>query len=195
MRYFYVFHDDGDTLTLQQRENTLDNIAWYGEAKDPKKGPLTVLAALEETTKDWSNVLDQTYKMGSTVFLTNSYTGCNKNNTTDEINCLSNVYTLPERTGKARMITVQEAVNLGCKWTKNSCPVWMYNYLYSSITNGGTVKGKVTSYWTMNVPTSDSSTWVWGIHDNGNLYYGSYNQTDSTNYGVRAVVQIKKNYL
>ena len=29
-KYFYVLHDDGANMTLQQRENTVRNIAWHG---------------------------------------------------------------------------------------------------------------------------------------------------------------------
>ena len=81
----------------------------------------------------WSNVNVQTYTMGTTVFRDNAYTGCSSSSS-----CTTNTYTLASRTAKARMITVQEAKALGCSEATKSCPIWMYNYLYKSSSNGGT---------------------------------------------------------
>jgi len=53
-RYFHVISDDGDTLTLQQRDNTLDTAMWYdsraSKKSDTSKGPLTALSLLENAT-------------------------------------------------------------------------------------------------------------------------------------------------
>ena len=76
-KYFHVLHDDGETITLQQRENTVYNKAWYADSDDNTKGPLTILPVLEEATSGWSNVFEQTYIMGTTIFNgTDAYTGC-----------------------------------------------------------------------------------------------------------------------
>ena len=76
-RTFFVLHDDGDKLTLQDRENLVNNIKWYADAQDNTHGPITALTALESATSSWSNVEDQTYEMGVTNFNgTNAYTGC-----------------------------------------------------------------------------------------------------------------------
>jgi len=127
------------------------------------------LPALESATSGWTNVLDQTYTMGTTIFKDNAFTECSSYNS-----CTTNTYTLGERTAKARMITVQEAHGLGCTGSPKSCPIWMYNYLSfssssggsgsggSSSSNGGTVNqtggeyGSNDGYWTMNANSSVS---------------------------------------
>lgn len=135
--YFYVLHDDGATLTLQQRENTVKNVPWiskedyiaaggteaeYGTEGNNTKGPITAIKKLEEATKTWSNVNDMTYQMGTTNFNgTNAFTGCAYSTTDYKITCNVNTYnsdetalTFPKRTAKARMITAQEASSTSC---------------------------------------------------------------------------------
>ena len=75
-KVFYVLHDDGATITMQQRENTVRNIAWYQDANDNTKGPLTILPYLEAATSTWTNVEFQEYTAGYTNFYENAYTGC-----------------------------------------------------------------------------------------------------------------------
>ena len=138
--YFYVLHDDGATLTLQQRENTVKNVPWiskedyitaggteaeYGTDGNNTKGPITAIKKLEEATKTWSNVNDMTYQMGTTNFNgTNAFTGCTYSTTDYKNTCSVNTYnsdanslTFPKRTAKARMITAQEV-------SSTSCLVW-----------------------------------------------------------------------
>jgi len=186
-KYFHVISDDGDTLTLQQRENTVAEVMWYAESKDSRKGPITVLPMLEETTKDWVNVLDQTYTLGTTVFKDNAFTGCKKDDTTYVYSCTTNTYTLGERTAKARMLSMQEALSLGCNSSFQSCPVWMYNYLSSSTNYGGTVnEGKGYAYWLMNA----YYPYTYACHLN---YLGTLSGSATTvTQGARAVVKIKK---
>lgn len=134
--YFYVLHDDGATLTLQQRENTVKNVPWiskedyiaaggteaeYGTDGNNTKGPITAITKLEEATKTWSNVNDMTYQMGTTNFNgTNAFTGCAADSNY-KVTCSVNTYnsdetalTFPKRTAKARMITIQEANSTSC---------------------------------------------------------------------------------
>lgn len=184
--YFYVLHDDGETMTLQQRENTVYNTAWYLDANNNTKGPLTILPSLEDKTKDWTNVNDQTYTMGTTNFNnTNAFTKCS------DTACTANSYTLTERVAKARMITLQETIALGCKSTEKTCPIWMNNYLNNSTTYGGTnndsTDDKNLGYWTMS--TATDSTKAYAIVSGGNT---SALNTTSTDYGARAVVVINK---
>ena len=138
-------------------------------------------------------MLDQTYSLGTTVFKDNAFTGCSYDGTNKVYNCTTNVYTLEQRISKASMISVQEAHSLGCTQDNQSCPVWVYNYLYDA-SNRGTVNqsggdyGANYGYWTMNGRSSDS-TIAWRVYFCGVL-------TDArTNYnlgGVRAVVVIEK---
>ncbi len=179
--YFYVVSDNGDTLTLQQRENTVNATAWREGGNSTKEGPITLLPSLENATKGWSNVLDQTYILGTTVFKDNPYTECTTYNT-----CTTNAYTMEKRTAKARLITLQEAVSLGCTTVNKSCPVWMYNYLKGSITNGGTNDGTDYTYWTS---TAIKSDYAWRIY-----YYARVGKDGTSDIlgGARAVVVIEK---
>lgn len=203
-KYFYVLEDKGTTLTMQQRENTVNSTAWYvEEAVDENgtsttlsnntKGPLTVLTKLEEATSGWTNVNDQTYAIGTTIFAgDNAYTACT-GSTGTELTCNSNIYTLESRTAKARMITGQEVNKTGCKiYTESdTCPIWMYNYLNGSTEYGGTVDSSSDSdysYWTMSVHSA-STTSAWVIRRYAQL---NVNETNSTETGARAVVEINK---
>ena len=183
-KYFHVLHDDGETMTLQQRENTVYNTAWYSP-NDNRKGPLTILPVLENATSGWTNVNNQTYTMGTTTFKTNAYTGCTSSG------CTTNTYTLGERTAKARMITMQEALSLGCTKSSQSCPNWMNNYLNESTSYGGTVNDTTGDhnygYWTMSANSSDTSS-VWYVDS-----YGSVGSIQPYPYfGARAVVVVSK---
>ena len=197
-KYFHVLHDDGATMTLQQRENIVKNRAWYyddaGVSGDNTIGPLDVLPELESATTGWTNVNDQTYTMGTTNFNnTNSYTGCSSYNS-----CTANTYTLAQRTAKARMITVQEAAALGCTASSKSCPIWVYNYLGCSTNYGGIVnEGSCQNpdnrgYWTMSTYSSkhtmsNAFAYAWLVDESGSLTEGYYYA-----YGARAVVVINK---
>lgn len=185
-KLFYVLHDDGNKLTLQQRENTVYNTSWYAESDDNTKGPLTLLPRLEDATKNWSNVGYQTYTMGTTNFNnTNAFTGCGKTG------CTINTYTLDERTAKSRMITIQEALALGCTNTMKTCPIWMSNYLNDSTTYGGTDDDKKDEknlgYWMMSTDSDSTKSYI--ATDDGNI--GVWEVT-SIDFGARAVVQVSK---
>ena len=198
---FHVMFDNGSTLTMQSQKNTIYNTQWinksdyleaggseadFGTDGNSNKGPLTVLSALENATKGWSNVNDQIYTMGTTVFKTNKYTGCS------DTSCTTNLYTLPERTAKSRMITHQEAASLGCGISAWTCPQWMYNYLDSTYGGNRDVNAG-TDYWTMSASTVFEMV-TWTI-----VKYGKLNEnTTMTHYevddflGARAVVIVSK---
>ncbi|MBO5414869.1 MAG: hypothetical protein J6A17_04495 [Bacilli bacterium] len=199
-KYFHVIEDKGTTMTMQQRENTINNVAWYAEettnadgttttTANNTKGPLTILPKLEEATSTWTNVNDQTYTMGTTVFKDNAFTGCSSYNS-----CTTNTYTLDSRTAKARMITIQETLNVGCTGTVQSCPIWMHNYLYNSTQYGGTVNentgpsGSINSgYWTISAYSLNSLS-AWRVFSDA---YAAAGYTYGT-FGARAVVEINK---
>jgi len=182
-KYFHVVSDGSDTIILQQRENTLNSISWNSNS-DNAKGPLVVLPALENATSNWTNVLDQTYTLGTTVFKNNAYTGCSTYNS-----CSTNTYTLGQRTGKARMLTIQEASSFGCTYSNQTCPVWMHNYLKDSTNSGGTVnQGNDYGYWTLSVLSSNNA-YVFGVNYGGNVT-SNYN-TNATR-GARAVIKVNK---
>ena len=204
---FHVMYDNGSTLTMQSQKNTVYNTMCISKADYETEntdktscgydscndeGPMTVLIALERATNSWTNVNDQNYTMGTTSFKTNAFTGCNEYNS-----CTTNTYTLPSRTVKARMITLQEAVNLGCATTAKSCPTWMSNYLNGSTNYGGSVSDNSTDattgaknrgYWTMSVGISDvNKGWITTYGGSVSLAYNW-----DVNRGARAVVVVSK---
>lgn len=149
------------------------------------------MPALQSTTASWTNVNTQTYIMGTTIFKYNAYTGCNEN-----LSCTTNIYTLSEKTARARMITVQEATALGCSRVGHSCPIWMINYFLDSTEHGGTVNDSKANYdyWTMSASLIDSLS-VFVVSRYGHLYgeSGLFAARTSSKYtGTRAVVVINK---
>ncbi len=197
--YFYVLHDDGTKITMQQRENTIRNIPWHAGANDNSKGPDTVLLALEQATSTWTNVNVLNYEPGVTTLYENANTGCS---TTEDykIKCETNTYTssvLGKRKARARMITALEASATGCLVDKrSSCPDWMHNYLNISKNYGGSYNNDTlnesgvtdNAYWTMSTDYS-STTNVWTVIREGHLY-STY--TTNTTLGARAIVEITK---
>lgn len=189
-RTFFVLHDNGTTLTLQDREN-LDvstGLAW-SNASNYTFGPITALDTLASHTSSWTNVNDLTYTLGTTNFNnTNAFTACNVSDNT--FSCTVNSYTLAERTSKARMITVQEATAVGCSTLDKSCPVWMSNHLYESnypdneTTNGIPIN---QGYWTLSALDGDNA---WLVTNVGKLNYDA--RTNNTSYGIRPVVEVTK---
>lgn len=186
---FHVMYDKGRKIVMQSQKNIVRNIKWY-TANDTTKGPLTILSQLEKATESWSNVENQTYTMGTTIFQDNQWTGCSSYNT-----CTTNIYTLAERTEKARMITVQEATNFGCTNSYSSCPIWMYNYLYDNIKYGATIndnsvdpttKSYNYGYWLMNASTDQQSYLLWGV---GSI---AKNSPTIVYDGARAVIEVFK---
>ena len=187
---------------MQQRENTVYNTAWYAGSNVNTSGPTTILPALETATSGWSNVNNQTYTMGTTNFNgTNAYTGCPAPSSGSAVTCTTNTYTLGQRTGKARMITAQEATSMGCLYATNqSCPNWMNNYLYQSTSYGGTVDDNTQrndasgtarnnyGYWTMSAFLSNTTN-AWLVNYHG---YVAPTGTSNTLYGARAVVVVNK---
>ena len=218
--YFYVLHDDGTKITMQQRENTVRNILWYAGTNDNSKGPGTILPALEQATSTWTNVNVLEYTPGVTTLYENANTGCTytESETSDyKIRCETNTYTssvLGKRKARARMITALEAGSTGCLVYKKgetdkrvippsinihnhgSCPDWMHNYLLNSKGYGG-------SYNTDTVNENGSYEYsYWTMSSYSDTTTDAWNvrrdgflnkhSTINTNGGARAVVEITK---
>ncbi len=202
---FHVMFDQGETITMQSQRNIVDEetkwitkedylkvggveTAWHWAYGNGNKGPITALTALENATKEWQNVNNQTYTIGTTVFKENAYTKCEL--TSEKYNCIENSYTLPERTAKARMITVQELIALGCKNTTIGCPKWIFNYLSSQQTVN---MDKQDGYMIMNTSYFKVNNKEYGYY-----YYIGANKSVNINgnfmnsMGIRAVVEINK---
>ena len=189
---FHVIEDKGSTMTMQSQKNTVTKEMWYTEY-DNTKGPLTVLPTLESATSGWTNVNNQTYTMGTTVFKNNAYTGCRFIDESQSYSCSKNIYKLSSRTAKSRMITIQEALAVGCTGNDRECPKWMYNYLKSSTVFDGTIdEGEDSGYWTMNAPYSEEEyfqTYAFTIFTRGG-FMNSFPNYDTN--AARAVVVISK---
>ena len=195
-KYFHVLHDDGEKITMQQRENTTDDVVWYS-SNTKAEGPLVALSALENATKDWTNLNTIEYTAGVTPIFGDSSTECDYDDIT--FTCGQNSYTLGERKVKARMITVPEALSVGCDGTDQSCPIWMYNYLTDVISYGGTVNvetdsngNSILGYWTMTSKYGSATNKnAYVINFFGRVGYRRVNQTP-LKMGTRAVVEINK---
>ncbi len=218
--YFYVLRDDGTKITMQQRENTIRNIAWHAGTLDNSKGPDTILPQLEAATSTWVNVNVLEYTPGVTTLYENAYTGCTytESTTSDyKVRCETNTYTstvLGTRKARARMITALEASNTGClvykdgdtdnrvlgtsinAYNQGSCPDWMHNYLWQSTSHGGSYN----NYTVNENGVYDRCYWTMSAYsDNTARAWGVhgvghlhfYNTTD-IGVGARAVVEINK---
>jgi hypothetical protein len=174
--YFNVLHDDGETMTLQS-VNAITKSAWGSSASE---GPVTALTAITEATKGWTNVNDLTYTLGETIFLkypndsnnANPYTYCSAYNS-----CTSNSYTLSSSLTsnvKARIISMQEAADLGCTDEVSSCPSFMF---YNK-----------TEYWALNAYNYKIA---WSLNYKGLSYEASAWLFNHTSYAC-AVVEIYK---
>ena len=160
---FYVLKDNGNTLDLITNDIVVKDTAW-NISGNTNEGPMTILTALESVTNTWNNVNSITYN--GTTFGNN---GCNSS-----FACTMNIYTMNQRTAKARLITVQEATALGCSATEHSCPNWLFN---------------TKNYqWTMGV-LDDSTVQVWSIPPTGLLHM---NTVTNNGIGARAVININK---
>ena len=200
-KYFNVLYDNGSTLTLQQRENTIANTAWYSPLGN-SQGPTTILSALETSTNGWNYVNNQTYTFGATTFGKTTFsataTGCiwTKSTTPDSSSCTIMQYPSFTKTDvKARLITAQEAGEMNCQMqTLKTCKKFMNNYLKESKSNGGSftakdVKGNNTyGYWTMTAKANDNDSALY-VSGQGNILS---NYTTGSDYGARAVVEINK---
>ena len=212
--YFYVLKDDGSKITMQQRENTIRNIAWHAGSNDNTQGPDTILPMLEVATKTWTNVNVLEYTPGTAPF---ANTGCTYNSGTSgdyKPVCGVTTYSMSARKARARMITLEEAGGTGClEWkdgasdtrilgnsidayNRGSCPDWMHNYLYQSKSYGGSYEDNTTdengtydyAYWTMSAYSGDSAR-AWYVSHDG--YLGT-DYASRTHDGARAVVEISK---
>lgn len=173
--YFYVLHDDGSKMTLQQRENTISQVRW-AMGGDNSQGPGMALMALENTVSGWTNVNRLHYKLGETEFANSAYTGCSAS-----LSCEQNSYPVMERDAYARMITVQEGVALGCSLTTQTCP----RYLISNLTSGA-------GYWTLTA-RSDYVYSSFVINSSGAFSELNANYiSDEFPIGARAVIEINK---
>ena len=159
IKTFNVISDKGDTIDMQSLDVIVDAIWSYSTNAN---GPVHSMSLLNGSTKNWTNVNDQNYIMGSygTSSTCGSYHAC-----------YSNAYSLTVK-GKARMITVQEAATLGCTQQYGSCPEWLDSDVM----------------WTMNT-FENSSTEVWAVC--GHFQYLQQYRYDSEMH-IRAVVNINK---
>jgi hypothetical protein len=194
---FNVLHDDGDTITLQTNKN-LTTSQW-NTSNNVSDGPITALDAVEEITKDWTNVPKITYSLGKNglLFVKNpiEYNPYNTTITYQDTNytmigdwALSNTntsyYNEIIRSARARIISLQELVNVKCLVTPGSCPSWVGKNPNTS---------SYESYYTLTGHTDFVAAWR---VEAGNVNYGTYGSArylPLTNiYGIRPVIEIEK---
>jgi hypothetical protein len=190
-KYFNVLHDDGDTMTLQSVD-AITQSAW-NESGKLTQGPITALAAIEDTTKNWTNVNQLNYCLGNkcTQFLKypnlsytqNDYTGFD-NDALTSTNGGAYTYgstNVISRSGYARIVSFQELVDLGCRY-RSSCPSFLYN-------------NNEEYYYTLGAYTGNShSAWLVSTIDYKGLVYAVNNSEYfiNTKHDLHAVVEINK---
>lgn len=181
-KLFHVLYDDGNTMTLYENSTEVKSEWWYEGNTDIQswtnsKGPVNALVKLREYTSGWKNVNDITYQMSITKFFDNSFTKCDSEGCTEN----SYIWTSPV-TAKARMITVQEAMHLGCNFNPSSqtCPLYLS-------TNIGT-----EGIYTMNGTGTMGALFLYKTNTETNH---AYLQSDAVGYEreLRAVVVVNKN--
>lgn len=138
---FNVLEDKGSTILMQSQRKIVNNTEWAPNSNT--SGPTTILSIIANVTSSWSNVNNQTYSIGDSSS-TLGYSGCSEYNS-----CTATTYPKLEKSNvKARMITVQEAVNYGeCTNDWSTCKRFM------------TADGD-EAYWTTSANSSNSS-YVW----------------------------------
>lgn len=183
---FYVLSDDGSKITLIAASNIGNNeyttVAWYtASSGNNNYGPVTALTVLNNLTNDWTNI-----GAISNYYYDNSGQGYKNIIVTDgqtEITDSSDNTTEISGVTRARLLTYEEAYELGCRTTANAtnCPAWLYGNLnaeYNSLTPYG--------YW---LSTSYSNTTrVYNIRNTGILANNAPN--DTTGRGIRPVITI-----
>ena len=162
---FHVLKDNGSTMDLVSVNSVLSNTAWNKEG-DNTQGPITLLNQLESKTNSWTNLNTITYN-GTTY---------GNNQCATNLTCSSSAFTMTNRSSKARMLTMQDVVGLGCSLDHNSCPIWLYN-------------NQVV--WLIAVPVDNTNHFAWYIDGAyGALGYGKGIESDGGT--SKAVVHIHK---
>ena len=221
---FFVLSSDGDYVNLIAEQNiTLDgeytkepqdNDNWYANAdtilSDNRYGPKTAYDYLTTATNNWTNIPiienfdydDEGYKKDSSYGYQSIIT--EKDNQTGKyittITPYSSDYGAPViyENMRARLPKYNEikSSEIGCTSNKNSCPLWMVNYL----TTGGNYSvenGKVNSigynegYWLL-ASYSGSKTYARVVYFTGCWWDQG---TKGVGFGIRPVITVLKSDL
>ncbi|MCI8547757.1 MAG: hypothetical protein HFJ38_02580, partial [Bacilli bacterium] len=115
---FYVLKDNGSTLTLISKDSVVSSV--WDSSGNTINGPRTATQALENATKEWTNLSMNTY---------NEKTGIAR---------------------RARLITKQEAEFLGCRAYETSCPIWLadggsYHWVSSAYVSSSELAWAITN--------------------------------------------------
>lgn len=199
---FYIIDDTGKELTLIMDRNLGGPIEWitktdydiennkdetpticeYQSCND--EGPITAINALDERTKEWTNVKNQEY----------TYSGLTEDGITRKYDDIT-------RKMRARMLTFEEAISekIGCTFHQSvgasNCPT----YLYTNLSNQN-IPEIHWGYW------SSSSSISWKPHgaymvtsagelepDSYHVIYRNESIGDHFGYiGIRPVIMISK---
>jgi len=137
---FYVVSDTETEVTLIMSEN-LGQSSWisltdYENASGSSQcsgytcgdlGPISALKHLNSQTLQWDNISKMNY-----VYNNPGNFGYKKLETVDGVSTLTSYSggtNIVEGETKARLLTSEEAINLGCSADVGSCPAWLYENL------------------------------------------------------------------
>ena len=164
---FYVIDNSNDKLTLYMKD-TIGYKVSYDEA----------LSYLNLITANWTYIdRINSYEYKNTGIMYSNFKINNGKTTIDEKEVSG--------TSRARLITKDELINLGCSNLYESCPKWLYSSLSSSNTNKN-------PYGVWTITTSNSvSNYVFTLFYTGNI--DTNVSTNKYSYGIRPVIELKKN--
>ena len=182
---FYVISSTDTTVTMLSKYNL-----HVGNSVDENYSPTPLASPTgiqDKTAKgyDWDNENEVEIFpfIGTTAFSSASQKGTNYSDYSGSIvegyvnSYNSYLITQGVTPIEARLITKDELINLGCSEDEYSCsaaPSWVY----------------ATSYWSGSTYVTDI---VW--HVISNTVFGSISYTDDSDFGVRPVITISRDYL
>jgi len=186
---FYVIEDTGSKLTLIMDRNLGATVAWYADASDNSKGPLTALNYLNSETAGWKNIS----AIGSYTYdnnlngTTNTY-GYQKLEITNGAGILTSQdgKTQTELTGTSRVrLLTEEEVQILKTANSNKTPKWLYANLRTTSDDTSLPPG----YWFLTVDSS-TATNALAMHYSGSIY--ELNVINKVFYGIRPVITVSK---
>ncbi|MBE6144858.1 MAG: prepilin-type N-terminal cleavage/methylation domain-containing protein [Firmicutes bacterium] len=173
---FYVVSDVDNKVTLIMDRNVdEETLPWInnsdfleagGDQKDWNNyenmnvyGPITALNYLETQTGGWTNIAAKGYTLTDSVY-----------------------GTMTRQNARARMLTITEALSVGCQENNTGCPTWLYG-------NFGT-SNPPYGYW-LSSASKICSYGAWYVDTTGSVYDIDSLATDER-LGVRPVIEISK---
>lgn len=192
---FYVISDDGENLELILAHNLGSPVTWSRQT-NTKLGPNNLFIELLSRTSTWNKIspiedyeyinAEETDEIGNeylSLSIKNGIVSITSNNGVQSTINSENSEKL-----RARIISEEEAINLGCKRSSNTCPTWLSGNLLAE-NNSNTPYG----YWTVTTHyTASSPSNAMSIHYNASIYSANASSSSTLGRGIRPIIKIDK---